>query len=364
MSIRVSGLGKRFDSFVAVEDVSFTVQDTELAAIVGPSGSGKSTLLRVIAGLETADHGNVYVDGKDISHIRAQKRNLGFVFQHYALFTHMTVLENIAFGLRVRRYNKRAACQKVAELIELVKLEGYAHHYPRQLSGGQRQRVALARALATEPRILLLDEPFSALDAKVRGNLAAWLQAVHSSSKMTTIFVTHDQSEAIEIAHKIIVLNRGRIEQIGTPQEIYEHPASKFVASFIGQTNILSAVVEQGDMLLSPGRYLLRRKVDNPDGGYVILVRPEDLRLHRPDQAIAGIHGRITGVHYRGSAYMLEIQNNHGLLHAQAAKETYARNTWQAGDAVGVTIDNYKVFELKEGHQAMRAQLCKLGYIE
>jgi sulfate transport system ATP-binding protein len=234
MAITLNNLYKRFGDFVALNDVSLVVPDGSLTALLGPSGGGKSTLLRVIAGLETPDQGDVVVDGTSLLDVPPQKRGVGLVFQHYAAFSHMTVYENVAFGLRVRHAPKDEVRERVHELLALVQLEGLAERYPSQLSGGQRQRMALARALAVRPRVLLLDEPFGALDARVRAELREWLRRLHDETHVTTLFVTHDQEEAMDVAEQIVVINEGRIEQAGTPAEIYEQPANLFVMSFIG----------------------------------------------------------------------------------------------------------------------------------
>ncbi|PZA07685.1 MULTISPECIES: sulfate/molybdate ABC transporter ATP-binding protein [unclassified Meiothermus] len=245
MNIRVENLSKRFGNFTALEGVSLEVHSGELVALLGPSGSGKTTLLRVIAGLEVPDSGRVWLDHEDATRRPPGERRVGFVFQHYALFKHMTVFENVAFGLRVRprasRPSRGELEARVHELLRLVQLDWAARRYPTQLSGGQRQRVALARALAVEPRVLLLDEPFGALDAKVREELRRWLRRLHSEIGLTSIFVTHDQEEALEIAHRVVVFNRGRIEQIGTPEEVYDHPATPFVYHFLGRSNALAS---------------------------------------------------------------------------------------------------------------------------
>jgi sulfate transport system ATP-binding protein len=246
MSIEVRNVSKHFNGFVALDDVSITVPDGSLTALLGPSGGGKSTLLRVIAGLERPDAGSVLISSEDVTVQTAQERGIGFVFQHYAAFKHMTVRQNIAFGLRIRKVPKEEIRPRVKELMHLVQLEGLAHRYPAQLSGGQRQRMALARALAVQPRVLLLDEPFGALDARVRKDLRQWLRRLHDEVHVTTIFVTHDQEEAMDVAEQIAVINEGRIEQVGEPRELYERPASEFVMSFIGPVNQL------GDSFIRP----------------------------------------------------------------------------------------------------------------
>jgi sulfate/thiosulfate transport system ATP-binding protein len=249
MGISVEGANKSFGDFRALDEVSIEVPDGSLTALLGPSGSGKSTLLRAIAGLETLDGGRVLIDGEDVSKKPTQKREVGFVFQHYAAFKHMTVYENVAFGLKIRKQKKDKIAARVHELLELVQLHGLADRYPSQLSGGQRQRMALARALAVEPQVLLLDEPFGALDAKVRKDLRAWLRNLHEEMHVTTIFVTHDQEEAMDVAGQLVVMNQGRVEQSGSASELYENPANEFVMSFVGEVNRLGdAFVRPHDM--------------------------------------------------------------------------------------------------------------------
>ncbi|MBV9386256.1 MAG: sulfate ABC transporter ATP-binding protein [Chroococcidiopsidaceae cyanobacterium CP_BM_ER_R8_30] len=239
MSIVVDNISKQFGSFKALDRVSLEVREGTLVALLGPSGSGKSTLLRVIAGLESPDVGTILIDGRNTTHLNVRKRNVGFVFQHYALFKHLTVRQNVAFGLEIRKHPRRQVKDRVEELLDLVHLRGLGDRYPSQLSGGQRQRVALARSLATRPQVLLLDEPFGALDSKVRKELRAWLRHLHEEVRVTSIIVTHDQEEAMEVADEIVVMNQGRIEQVGTPTQIYDHPATPFVMSFIGPVNVL-----------------------------------------------------------------------------------------------------------------------------
>ncbi len=242
MSIEVRGVGKRYGDFVALDDINVSLPTGQLTALLGPSGGGKSTLLRIIAGLETADGGSVEIEGVDATKLPPQKRNVGFVFQHYAVFKHMTVAKNVAFGLEIRKRPKAEVKAKVAELLELVHLSQFAHRLPSQLSGGQRQRLALARALAVEPSVLLLDEPFGALDAKVRKELRDWLRRLHDEVHVTTVFVTHDQEEALEVADEIVVINDGRIEQIGTPDQLYDEPANDFVMGFLGEVTQLAGL--------------------------------------------------------------------------------------------------------------------------
>jgi sulfate transport system ATP-binding protein len=257
MAISIAGISKRFGSAVALDDVTLEVPGGSLTALLGPSGGGKSTLLRVIAGLETPDTGTIEIDGEDLTGVPVRKRGIGFCFQHYAPFRHLTVRRNVAFGLEVRRLPKPAIKKKVDELLALVKLEAFADRYPSQLSGGQRQRMALARALAIEPRVLLLDEPFGALDAQVRKQLRIWLRELHSKINVTTVLVTHDQEEAMEVADRLAIVNNGRLEQVGAPAHIYDHPANEFVLKFLGPATLL-------------------------DGAW---VRPHDLVLHRGPEA-------------------------------------------------------------------------------
>lgn len=269
MGIVVENVSKQFGSFQAVDQVSLEIKSGSLVALLGPSGSGKSTLLRLISGLEMPDSGKIILTGKDATYQSVQERNIGFVFQHYALFKHLTVRQNIAFGLEIRKAPKKKIHGKVEQLLELVQLSGLGDRYPSQLSGGQRQRVALARALAVEPKVLLLDEPFGALDAKVRKDLRAWLRRLHDEVHVTTVFVTHDQEEAMEVSDEIVVMNKGKVEQVGTPAEIYDHPTSAFVMSFIGPVNVLpsSAKIFQSSGFDSA----------NPE----IFLRPQDVIVER-----------------------------------------------------------------------------------
>jgi sulfate transport system ATP-binding protein len=276
MGISVQDVCKRFGSFQALDQVSVDIKTGALVALLGPSGSGKSTLLRSIAGLETPDSGRIFLTGEDATFRTVQERQIGFVFQHYALFKHMTVRQNIAFGMEIRKTAKQKITARVEELLNLVHLQGLGDRFPSQLSGGQRQRVALARALAVEPQVLLLDEPFGALDAKVRKDLRAWLRRLHDEVHVTTVFVTHDQEEAMEVADEIVVMNKGRIEQIGTPAQVYDQPATAFVMSFIGPVNVLptSSLIFQKSRLDSAQPEIFLRPHDivvelEPDGSTV-----------------------------------------------------------------------------------------------
>jgi sulfate transport system ATP-binding protein len=310
VSIDVRGVSKRFGAFAALEGVSVEIGKGELVALLGPSGSGKTTLLRVIAGLEFPDSGRVMLDGIDASERPVQSRNVGFVFQHYALFRHMPVFENVAFGLRVRPGRQRPAeadiRRRVHELLALVQLENLADRYPSQLSGGQRQRVALARALAVEPRVLLLDEPFGALDAKVRQELRRWLRRLHDELHVTSVFVTHDQEEALELADRVVIMNEGRIEQVGTPDEVYNAPQSSFVYQFIGDVNVFHGRLQHGQLQLGS----MQLPIDGgtaPDGGAMVGVRPHQLSLEST-RVTSGQGFRATVVHVNAAGPMVKVQ--------------------------------------------------------
>ena len=370
--IQVENISKMFGDFIAVDDVSFEVKEGELAALLGPSGSGKSTILRIIAGLEKPNRGNIFLTDEDVTHHQVQKRNIGFVFQHYALFKHLTVEKNIAFGMSIRKMPKEAIQKKVSELIDLVKLQGYEKHYPSQLSGGQRQRVALARALAPEPRILLLDEPFGSLDAKVRENLAEWLRELHNQISITTILVTHDQKEAIEIADKIIVINRGKVEQIGNAREVYEYPASKFVASFIGQTNVITGQVNGQHVYLGDTMIPIPASYQDslPASGEtaVLLVRPEDVLVSKQNShpLTTSLNGSIEHIHYRGNFFEIDIHagTNGMYLKCSLGKQDFLDKELSVGEAVTVDFRDFQFFKAPEGEKEIREKLSQLGYIE
>jgi sulfate transport system ATP-binding protein len=298
LSISIKNVSKTFGSFVALDDVTLEVPDGDLLALLGPSGSGKTTLLRIIGGLELADSGTVELHGEDITEKSARERNVGFVFQHYALFRHMTVAENIGYGLRVRNVPTARIQERVAELLDLIKLSGLDGRYPGQLSGGQRQRVALARALAAEPSVLLLDEPFGALDAKVRKELRHWVRKLHDEIRVTSIFVTHDQEEAMELADRVVVMNHGRIEQMGSTEELYEKPASPFVFDFLGDTNVLPAELQSAGLLLPGGDGALATHLQGESGPVDVYVRPGDLRL--ADAGAPGMPVRVSDVQRTG----------------------------------------------------------------
>ena len=283
MSIVIEGVGKRFGAFTALSDINLTIEPGELVALLGPSGSGKTTLLRIIAGLEQPDTGRVLIDQKDASERDFRERAVGFVFQHYALFRHMTVFENVAFGLRVKprreRPGKSEIDKRVHELLQLVQLDFLADRFPHQLSGGQRQRIALARALAVEPSVLLLDEPFGALDAKVRKDLRRWLRRLHDEIHLTSVFVTHDQEEALEVADRVVVFNHGRIEQIGTPDEVYDHPKTPFVYGFLGHANRFDSRIDAGYASVSQARLAVHNAPSSDVESGVAYVRPHDIEV-------------------------------------------------------------------------------------
>ena len=288
MSIQVKNIEKHFGAFHALNNISLDFPDGQLVALLGPSGCGKTTLLRIIAGLESADGGQVILEGEDATNVHVREREVGFVFQHYALFRHMTVFDNIAFGLRVRpratRPSEAEIKKRVTRLLDLIQLGFLADRYPAQLSGGQRQRIALARALAVEPRVLLLDEPFGALDAKVRKELRRWLRTLHDELHITSIFVTHDQEEALEVADQIIVMNKGNVEQIGSPREVYEKPATPFVFDFLGQANRFEGQNNAGTIQIGEDRIQLDSLRNAPSGDVIAFARPDELRIHAQPQ--------------------------------------------------------------------------------
>ncbi|MFZ5517898.1 MAG: sulfate/molybdate ABC transporter ATP-binding protein [Candidatus Zhuqueibacterota bacterium] len=366
MAIVVKNIHKKFGDFVAVDNVSFEVKEGELVALLGPSGCGKSTILRIIAGLETPDRGEIFLTGKAVTGLAPQKRKVGFVFQHYALFKHMNVEKNIAFGMEIQKKSRAHIAAHVKELINLVKLQGYEKHYPDQLSGGQRQRVALARALATEPKVLLLDEPFGALDAKVRENLAEWLRDFHNKLHITSIFVTHDQNEAIEIADKIIVINKGSVAQQGDARQVYEHPDNKFVASFIGQVNVIDAVVKSGAMQIK-GTNLNLKMPENKtlkDGDVVLLVRPEDVFINPEGIENSDVPARIKRVHYRGNHNEIDCAVNGLEVKLIDYKRNAESDAWLEDQKIFLNFRSFRVFQAEEGHERLHERLKETGYIE
>jgi len=316
MAIEARSISKRFGDFVALDDVSVEVESGSLTALLGPSGSGKSTLLRVIAGLEQPDAGAVFISGKEATTLAPQKRGVGFVFQHYAPFKHMTVWENVAFGLKIRRRPKAEVRARVDELLELVQLAGLGKRYPAQLSGGQRQRMALARALAPEPEVLLLDEPFGALDARVRKELRSWLLRLHDEMHVTTIFVTHDQEEALELSDSIVVMNKGRVEQTAPPRELYDEPSNAFVMSFVGPVNRLGEA----------------------------WVRPHDVELRNEPNGSTQ-EAQVERIVRLGFETRIELVRDDGeRLHAQLARDEADQLELEPGDIVYVRTRREKVF--------------------
>jgi sulfate transport system ATP-binding protein len=349
MSIQVRNLHKTFGNFTALNNVSLDFPTGELVALLGPSGCGKTTLLRIIAGLENPDAGSVHFHGEDATNVHVRERNVGFVFQHYALFRHMTVFDNVAFGLTVRpketRPTNESIKKRVHELLELVQLDWLADRYPHQLSGGQRQRIALARALAVEPKVLLLDEPFGALDAKVRKDLRRWLRRLHDELHITSIFVTHDQEEAMEVADKIVVLNKGNIEQIGSPDDIYNNPASPFVYDFIGQVNLFHSRVDNGWAHI--GDYKLPAPEHNnvKDQAAIAYVRPHDIELSEIDSEGA-IAARVAHVSTAGSVLRIELlhQLSKDALHVELPRAQERNLNLSVGASVYAKPTNSKIF--------------------
>ncbi|MFJ7185724.1 sulfate/molybdate ABC transporter ATP-binding protein [Lysinibacillus xylanilyticus] len=349
MSIQINNVSKKFGSFQALEDVSLHIQSGELVALLGPSGSGKTSLLRVIAGLETSDVGEILFDGQSMIDRHPKERNVGFVFQHYALFRHMTVFDNVAYGLKVRprktRPSKLEIKNKVMELLRLVKLENFSDRYPAQLSGGQRQRVALARALAVEPKVLLLDEPFGALDAKVRKELRRWLRKLHDDFHITSIFVTHDQEEALDVADRIVVMNNGKIEQIGSPDDVYTNPKSPFVYDFLGNVNLFKGRLHNGKLL--HGEFAIdvpdvQVHTENQAVGY---VRPHDIQIERTN--VSGtVPVKVSHIHLLGPIVQVELRREDmdEFLEAELTKEQFTNLQLKVGDHVFIKPKQLKVF--------------------
>ncbi|MDF3031803.1 MAG: sulfate transporter, ATPase subunit [Moraxellaceae bacterium] len=355
MSIDIRNVNKRFGNFVALNDVNLTVQTGELVALLGPSGCGKTTLLRIIAGLESADTGSILFHGEDTTTQHVRERQVGFVFQHYALFRHMTVFENVAFGLRVKPRKERPSDaeirKKVHNLLELVQLDWLADRYPSQLSGGQRQRIALARALAVEPRLLLLDEPFGALDAKVRKDLRRWLRRLHDEIHVTSVFVTHDQEEALEVADRIVVLNKGKIEQVGTPDEVYSAPASPFVYSFLGNVNLFHGRVDNGVADIGGLRVAAADHAGAKDAPAVAYVRPHDIEVSRaalPD----ALTGHVLEVRLLGGIVRLVLQHGDEEVEVELSRDAYLKEAVDTGETVYFRPRQARVFLAGEEQKA------------
>ncbi|MFM2090620.1 MAG: sulfate/thiosulfate import ATP-binding protein CysA [Planctomycetota bacterium] len=312
MSITVQRLTKRFGSFTALDDVSLELPSGELTALLGPSGSGKTTLLRIIAGMEVPDSGQVLFSGQDATHVSPAERGVGFVFQHYALFRHMSIFDNVAFGLTVKKGGERPGKAEIAEkvhrLLKMVQLDWCADRFPHQLSGGQRQRIALARALAVEPKVLLLDEPFGALDTKVRTELRRWLRRLHDEMHITSVFVTHDQEEAMEVSDRVVVINQGKVEQYGTPADIYETPANPFVFQFIGHVNLFRGRVHKGWAEVGGVAIPTPEHDQVDDHPAVAYVRPHDVSIHRTDPGAGAVKTVIRHVHAIGPMARIELE--------------------------------------------------------
>jgi sulfate transport system ATP-binding protein len=350
MTIEVKDINKRFGQFVALDNVSLQFPSGELTALLGPSGCGKTTLLRIIAGLEHPDSGQVLLDGQDASSRHVRERQVGFVFQHYALFKHMNVFENVAFGLRVKARKDRPSEQqirhKVQQLLELVQLDWLADRFPPQLSGGQRQRIALARALAVEPRVLLLDEPFGALDAKVRKELRRWLRRLHDDLHVTSIFVTHDQEEALEVADQVVLMNKGKVEQLGAPDAVYNHPASPFVYGFLGNVNLFHGRVHEGVLASGDASFALTDHATVQDSKGIAYVRPHDLDVERYTPGGEGIVVKLRRAHAIGPLAQLDLErsDNAELIEAVIPNERYSQLQVKEGDTLLVRPRRLQVF--------------------
>lgn len=346
MSIEINSVGKRFGNFVALDNINLHIPTGELVALLGPSGCGKTTLLRIIAGMESADAGHVSFAGEEATHLHARDRNVGFVFQHYALFRHMSVFENVAFGLRVKPRHERPSeaeiRRRVLDLLKLVQLDWLADRYPSQLSGGQRQRIALARALAVEPKVLLLDEPFGALDTKVRKELRRWLRRLHDEMHISSVFVTHDQEEALEVADRVVVMNHGRIEQIGTPDEVYSSPASPFVYQFLGNVNVFHS------RLHGAWAEVGRDPSEDPEHARdqaMAFVRPHDIDIERGPIA-GGIEATVQDVHAIGPLVRVELAHASELVEVELTRERANVLRLTRGQAVWLKPRQVKVFNV------------------
>ncbi|MGE6716136.1 sulfate/molybdate ABC transporter ATP-binding protein [Peribacillus frigoritolerans] len=347
MSIIIENVTKYYGSYQALRNIDLEIKSGELVALLGPSGSGKTSLLRIIAGLEQAENGKILFNEENYTHKHVKDRNVGFVFQHYALFRNMTIFDNIAYGLKVRprktRPSKEVIEQKVTELLQLVKLEGYKDRYPSQLSGGQRQRVALARALAVEPNILLLDEPFGALDAKVRKELRRWLRRLHDEFNVTSVFVTHDQEEAMDVADRVVIMNEGKIEQIGTPEEVYDHPENPFVYDFLGSVNLFKGNVHKGKLVTGNVEMNAPGSEDGAGTGY---VRAHNFIIEREPAEKDSIASMIDHIHTIGPIVRIEVirQDTNEPLEIELTKEQYMNLEISKGERVFVRPKELKVF--------------------
>jgi sulfate transport system ATP-binding protein len=341
VSIELRNVTKTFGAITAVNQVSFSVRDGELMALLGPSGGGKTTVLRMIAGLEMPTSGDVLIRGQRVNDVSVQQRNIGFVFQNYALFKNMTVFKNIAFGLKIKKWKRADIRARIAELLALFGLEGLEKRYPHQLSGGQRQRVAIARALASKPSVLLLDEPFGAVDAKIRQELREWLVTLHHDLNVTTIFVTHDQEEALEVANRIVIFSRGLLEQVGTPREVYEQPANEFVARFIGVMNVLEPEVRDGKARLGELEFPTHGQAEGQK--LRIGFRPYAVQIS-PDLTQYRYRAVLRHTFFLGVMLRLELELPSGLtLRARMSKEEYAHHGLEDGREVSFQIRQYRV---------------------
>ncbi len=352
MTIELINVSRSFGAYQALKEVSLRIEDGELTALLGPSGSGKTTLLRIIAGLELPDRDNssaILFHGQDVSTQPIGRREVGFVFQHYALFKHMNVFENIAFGLRVRpkatRPSQQAITDKVERLLDLVQLDGFARRFPSQLSGGQRQRVALARALAVEPKFLLLDEPFGALDAKVRQSLRSWLRRLHEELHMTTILVTHDQEEALEVADRVVVMNKARIEQVGTPEDVFHRPASEFVIDFLGKVNVFQARLQGGNAHLRDWNVSVPVSTSRDSEETNVYVRPHELDIQREHHGVNTIPATIDRISPAGPhAKILLTAPGGSSIHVDMSFEEFSELNLRTGDSVFISPRRCRAF--------------------
>jgi sulfate transport system ATP-binding protein len=350
MSIEIRDIRKSFGDFVALKDVSFKVETGELVALLGPSGSGKTTLLRIIAGIEIPDRGGaILIHNEDTTQISFRDRRVGFVFQHYALFRHMTIFENVAFGLRVRprrvRCSEKEIREKVNELLKLVQLDWLGDRYPAQLSGGQRQRIALARALAVEPSVLLLDEPFGSLDAKVRKELRQWLRRFHDELKITSVFVTHDQEEALEVADRVVLMNEGRVEQVGTPDEVYHHPANAFVYNFLGNVNLFHSRVEDGKVYLGDMPIDLPAEAAQDAETALVFVRPHLLEIELQPNGGSHFRAKVEHINAAGSVVRVDLVTDWGdPVHVELGHDRYRMLGLKRNDRVFVIPKERRVF--------------------
>ena len=346
MSITVKAVTKRFGSFLALDNVNLDVPNGELLALLGPSGSGKTTLLRIISGLEVPDTGSVLYQNEDVTEAAVRERNVGFVFQHYALFRHMTVFDNVAFGLRVRKRPKAQIRERVHELLRLVQLEGLEKSLPAQLSGGQRQRVALARALAAEPKVLLLDEPFGALDAKVRQELRTWLRRLHDEIHVTSVFVTHDQEEAFEVSDRVVIMNKGRIEQIGSPAEIFEHPANPFVMDFLGNVNVFHGSVQSGRAKLGSLEVAYPEYPFDETRAATAFIRSHELEILKEANGRPSLEAKVMHVNPARPVVKVRVYSETFgvLLNIDVGWEQYAELRLRVGDIVHVAPRQVRLF--------------------